>query len=162
MEMYHHIYKYYLSIWQRKRFSNTCIAKHSKGISNISKTRIEKAWTNAVCADIYHTSHNLYTKTIFVFRSNYSKDNCIISGKNITIDIQSLNSTSDLNITKVEPGGWYKPLDCQARHRVAVIVPYRNREANLYIFMRYIHPYLQRHQLDYRIFLVEQVFLFSI
>lgn len=59
--------------------------------------------------------------------------------------------------TVLAPGGRYKPTTCQARHRVAVIIPYRDREIHLKIFLRNIHPFLQRQQLDYGIFVVELV-----
>lgn len=53
-------------------------------------------------------------------------------------------------------GGEYKPKDCQSRSKVAIIVPYRNRSEHLTVFLRYMHPLLQRQQLDYTIFIVEQ------
>ena len=49
-------------------------------------------------------------------------------------------------------------------YQVAIIVPYRNRTEQLRIFLRFMHPFLQRQELLYRIFVVEQVhenFLFS-
>ncbi|XP_014669303.1 PREDICTED: beta-1,4-galactosyltransferase 4-like [Priapulus caudatus] len=56
----------------------------------------------------------------------------------------------------VEPGGRWRPDDCAARHRVAIILPYRARDANLRVFLDYMHPFLQRQQLDYGIYVVEQ------
>ena len=56
----------------------------------------------------------------------------------------------------LENGGFYRPNDCQSRSKVAVIVPYRNRSEHLTVFLRHIHPFLQRQQLDYTIFVVEQ------
>lgn len=53
-------------------------------------------------------------------------------------------------------GGRYKPRDCKARSKVAIIVPYRDREFHLKIFLRYMHPFLQRQQLEYAIVVVEQ------
>ena len=55
------------------------------------------------------------------------------------------------------PGGVGRPRDCTARHRVAVIVPYRDRQQHLNILLSHLHPMLQRQQLDYRIYVVEQV-----
>nr|CAG4645725.1 EOG090X0AZ6 [Lynceus sp. MCZ IZ 141354] len=59
-------------------------------------------------------------------------------------------------ITNVNPGGCYRPLYCTARHRVAIVIPYRNREEHLRVFLENMHPFLQRQQLDYGIFVVEQ------
>ena len=57
---------------------------------------------------------------------------------------------------KLELGGHYKPNECEARHRVAIIVPYRGREEHLRTFLLHMHFYLPRQQLDYAIFIVEQ------
>ncbi|XP_069700107.1 beta-1,4-N-acetylgalactosaminyltransferase bre-4-like [Periplaneta americana] len=56
----------------------------------------------------------------------------------------------------LEPGGHYHPQECQARDRVAIIVPYRDRAQHLSTLLLNLHPLLQRQQLDYGIFIVEQ------
>ena len=43
--------------------------------------------------------------------------------------------------------------------QAAIIIPYRNRFKQLMIFLRHLHPFLQRQQLMYRIIVVEQVFM---
>ena len=53
-------------------------------------------------------------------------------------------------------GGKYEPSVCRPRHKIAIIVPYRKRHDHLAIFLRYMHPFLQRQQLHYTIFVVEQ------
>ena len=55
------------------------------------------------------------------------------------------------------PGGYFKPQTCLSRNKVAIIIPYRNRESQLKIFLNYIHPILQRQQLEYQIYIVNQV-----
>ncbi|TKR64210.1 hypothetical protein L596_024783 [Steinernema carpocapsae] len=57
---------------------------------------------------------------------------------------------------KLEIGGHWKPETCKARKRVAIIVPYRDREEHLRIFLKNLHPLLQKQQLDYKIFIVDQ------
>ena len=54
------------------------------------------------------------------------------------------------------PGGAFKPKDCLARTKLAVIVAYRDREEHLKIFLHHMHPIFQRQNLDYRIFVIEQ------
>lgn len=54
------------------------------------------------------------------------------------------------------PGGQWKPLNCYPLFNVAIILPYRNRQRQLTIFMNYIHPFLQAQNLNYRIFVIEQ------
>ncbi|XP_037569194.1 beta-1,4-N-acetylgalactosaminyltransferase bre-4 [Dermacentor silvarum] len=56
----------------------------------------------------------------------------------------------------LKPGGRWFPTQCKARHRVALVVPYRDRLNNLQAFLQHMHPFLQRQQLDYGIYLVEQ------
>ncbi|KAI9562653.1 hypothetical protein GHT06_010107 [Daphnia sinensis] len=56
----------------------------------------------------------------------------------------------------LKEGGSYEPSGCQARSKIAFIVPYRNREEQLTVFLRYMHPFLQRQQRHYTIFVVEQ------
>jgi len=56
----------------------------------------------------------------------------------------------------VKDGGRYEPTECRARHKIAIVVPVRNRTEHLTIFSRYMHPFLQRQQLSYMIIVVEQ------
>ena len=62
---------------------------------------------------------------------------------------------------EVVPGGRWRPSGCVARHKVAVVIPYRDRERHLAILLSHIHPILQRQQLDYRVYVVEQVSEYS-
>uniref|UniRef100_A0A9J2P9I5 Beta-1,4-N-acetylgalactosaminyltransferase n=1 Tax=Ascaris lumbricoides TaxID=6252 RepID=A0A9J2P9I5_ASCLU len=56
----------------------------------------------------------------------------------------------------LEPGGHGMPTACRARHRVAIVVPYRDRESHLRTFLHNLHSLLTKQQLDYAIFVVEQ------
>ncbi len=54
-------------------------------------------------------------------------------------------------------GGRRVPQDCRARSRVAILVAYRNREANLVRFLNHMHPFLGRQKhLTYAIYVVNQ------
>lgn len=57
----------------------------------------------------------------------------------------------------VTPGGCYSPPDCEARHRTAIIIPYRHRENHLKYLLYHLHPFLQRQQLSYQIYIINQV-----
>ncbi|KAL3085014.1 hypothetical protein niasHS_010083 [Heterodera schachtii] len=57
---------------------------------------------------------------------------------------------------RVRQGGHNWPDACVARHRVAIIIPYRDREAHLRIFLHNLHFLLSKQQMDYTIFVVEQ------
>ncbi len=58
---------------------------------------------------------------------------------------------------ELEPGGRYRPRECVARNKVAVIVPYRDRERHLRSFLYNLHPMLKRQQLDYGIYVIDQI-----
>lgn len=58
---------------------------------------------------------------------------------------------------RVHAGGWFRPSNCHSRHRVALIIPYRDREQHLLVLLAHLHPILQRQQLSYKIYVVEQV-----
>ncbi|XP_031635475.1 beta-1,4-galactosyltransferase 4-like [Contarinia nasturtii] len=89
-------------------------------------------------------------------------DMCPQVPPNLNSDIQP--DTSDEPIHDIErklseivySGGFYSPSKCKARQSVAIIVPYRNRPEELAIFLKNIHPFLQKQQLEYGIFIVEQ------
>lgn len=53
-------------------------------------------------------------------------------------------------------GGFYAPKNCTARHRVAIITPYRDRKFHLPIFLKNLHSLLMKQELEYGIFIVEQ------
>ena len=59
--------------------------------------------------------------------------------------------------SSIQLGGHWHPSDCTARYRVAIIVPYRDRDEHLRIFLNFMHCFLQKQQLDYQIFLIEPV-----
>jgi len=54
------------------------------------------------------------------------------------------------------PGGRFKPPQCKPRHKVAVIVPYRDREDHLKAFLLNIHRFLQRQENEYGVYIIEQ------
>ncbi|KAG8548893.1 hypothetical protein GDO81_023634 [Engystomops pustulosus] len=56
----------------------------------------------------------------------------------------------------VSAGGRYKPPNCESRHKTAVIIPHRNRETHLRHLLYYLHPFLQRQQLQYGIYIIHQ------
>lgn len=65
--------------------------------------------------------------------------------------ISSLLDGSDIRM-----GGEYIPTTCAPKFSTAVIVVYRQREKQLQAFLTYIHNFLRKQQIHYRIFVVEQ------
>ncbi|TWW54376.1 Beta-1,4-galactosyltransferase 1, partial [Takifugu flavidus] len=58
--------------------------------------------------------------------------------------------------TPLQDGGRHKPADCVSKHKVAIIIPYRNRHEHLKHLLFYLHPMLVRQQLDYGIYVINQ------
>lgn len=52
--------------------------------------------------------------------------------------------------------GEYEPADCTARQSVAILIPHRNREKHLLYLLHHLHPFLQRQQLHYAIYVIQQ------
>ncbi|XP_053611194.1 beta-1,4-N-acetylgalactosaminyltransferase bre-4-like [Plodia interpunctella] len=74
----------------------------------------------------------------------------------------SLNK-SDMKLEMVEKkypevhwGGRYSPPNCTAKHKVAIIVPFRDRKKHLAIFLNHMHPFLMKQRIEYGIFIIEQ------
>jgi len=55
------------------------------------------------------------------------------------------------------PGGRWYPRDCLPRLRIAIIVPYRDRNKNLKLLLNNLIPKLQRQKVDYTFYVIEQV-----
>lgn len=81
-----------------------------------------------------------------------------ISIENITDNFTAMTSQIDhFNFSKnLELGGKWSPKHCKARHRVAIVVPYKDRQDNLNCFMHHMHSFLQTQELEYQLFVVEQ------
>jgi hypothetical protein len=63
---------------------------------------------------------------------------------------------SYFNTKTIEPGGKWEPIECLARHRVAIIIPYKDRLNNPKSFLFHMHAFLQKQELAYQLFVVEQ------
>lgn len=52
--------------------------------------------------------------------------------------------------------GRYQPEECKALQKVAILIPHRNREKHLMYLLEHLHPFLQRQQLEYGIYIIHQ------
>ncbi len=57
----------------------------------------------------------------------------------------------------VLPGGLWHPKECVSNHHIAIIIPYRDRDEHLRIFLNHMHPFMQKQQLNYGIYVIDQV-----
>lgn len=60
------------------------------------------------------------------------------------------------NDNKQVVNGEYEPKDCTARQSVAILIPHRSRERHLLYLLHHLHPFLQRQQLHYAIYVIQQ------
>jgi len=54
-------------------------------------------------------------------------------------------------------GGHFIPKNCKPKFKVAICVPYRNRQEHLMYFLWYMHPILQRQDIEYKIYIINQL-----
>ncbi|KAE8621229.1 hypothetical protein XENTR_v10004732 [Xenopus tropicalis] len=52
--------------------------------------------------------------------------------------------------------GRFQPEGCKSQQKVAILIPHRNRERHLLYLLKHLHPFLQRQQLDYGIYVIHQ------
>lgn len=89
-------------------------------------------------------------------------DLCPISPKNLVGRFDPDRNETSLDVVDeqfpniFESGGYYKPAECIARDRVAILVPVRNRDEQIPILLKNLHPMLMRQQIEYQIFIVHQ------
>ncbi|XP_037048101.1 beta-1,4-N-acetylgalactosaminyltransferase bre-4-like isoform X2 [Bradysia coprophila] len=81
----------------------------------------------------------------------------LVGSIEVNTTLENMKIIESRFIRKLLPGGWYKPKECKAKDRVAIIIPYRDRPQHLPIFLANIHPFLMKQQIEYGIFLIEQV-----
>lgn len=60
-------------------------------------------------------------------------------------------------ILPLDAGGHWGPKQCQARHKVAIIIPYRDRYQHLLLFLNHMHKFLQKQNIEYAIYIIEEV-----
>ncbi|KAM3624218.1 uncharacterized protein V6R79_020727 [Siganus canaliculatus] len=71
---------------------------------------------------------------------------------NISLSLEQIRKDNP----DLEPGGRFRPRDCEALQKVAIIIPFRNRSEHLKYWLHYLHPILQRQQLDYGVYVINQ------
>ncbi|CAL1573567.1 unnamed protein product [Knipowitschia caucasica] len=52
--------------------------------------------------------------------------------------------------------GTFEPKECNSRQSVAILIPHRHRERHLLYLLHHLHPFLQRQQLHYAIYIIQQ------
>jgi beta-1,4-galactosyltransferase 1 len=55
----------------------------------------------------------------------------------------------------IKLGGKSKPDNCVSRQKIAIVIPYRNREDSLNMLLNSLHTLLNRQKIDYGIYAIE-------
>ncbi|RNA09692.1 Beta-1-4-N-acetylgalactosaminyltransferase bre-4 [Brachionus plicatilis] len=111
---------------------------------------------------IFESSNNTKTKCDISFINPHEnvliKTNFTQNFQPFQTEINYDRTEEDLSFMKnLNIGGQFEPKDCEPVSRVAIVIPYKNREHNLRMFLYNMHPFLQKQRLKYTIFVVEQV-----
>lgn len=95
----------------------------------------------------------------FVFFTAISTQDFVFTGGPIHVTCPSGLTLKEVQRKNplVVRGGRYRPPDCEARHRIAIVIPHRHREHHFKFLLYYLHPFLQRQQLQYGIYIIQQV-----
>lgn len=135
-----------------------------KGITQINSLMIKEITTS--------TSNNNLNTTI-TSTSNSTNSSDIITMPVCPLIPPSISTRIKPNLTafpedtiatfptikslEIEAGGHDKPKTCIARYKVALVIPYRDRKMNLQLFLNHMHPFLNKQQIEYAIYIVEPV-----
>lgn len=86
----------------------------------------------------------------------FTSDFCISVGPLAVIKNPPELEVIERELKDVKSGGMHLPSNCIARHKVAIIIPFRDRMRHLETLLFNLHPILLRQQIDYEIFVIEQ------
>ncbi|XP_015174394.1 PREDICTED: beta-1,4-N-acetylgalactosaminyltransferase bre-4-like [Polistes dominula] len=140
-------------------------------LTNNNKTETPVVDTDADSVGIFPTNNNNNNVVIGLpsgrpqYASNTTNNTmmqqCPLVAPNLVGPIAVSKTPPEMSVmektfTEVNPGGKGCPKTCIARHRVAIIIPFRDRPQHLQTLLFNIHPILLRQQIDYQIFVVEQ------
>uniref|UniRef100_A0A182PCQ2 Beta-1,4-N-acetylgalactosaminyltransferase n=1 Tax=Anopheles epiroticus TaxID=199890 RepID=A0A182PCQ2_9DIPT len=104
--------------------------------------------------NIYDQLIRKTTKNISLMRNGLRCDYSEVIEENLSLYRPPY--TEDIINNNVRIGGEYYPEDCLPSFSTAIIIPYRQRERQLNQFLIYMHNYLRRQRIHYRIFVIEQ------
>ena len=140
----------------------------------VRSTTLLKIFIKAFCAT--YIAVTIFSLTNFRSRVLFTSPDFMFDGsvmgngqKKCLLDYTKLSSDVPINDSKhmtlrdaelanpeVNLGGRWEPEDCDPWQRVAILVPYRNREMHLVFFTNRIHQMLRRQKIAYQIFVTEQ------
>lgn len=83
-----------------------------------------------------------------------------INDETSLIKVQKKVNAYQLDTIKplVSLGGEWMPKNCISQHHIAIIVCYRNRTEQLQTFLYHMHSFLQKQNIHYKIYVIEQTY----
>lgn len=157
-------------------FNNSIVYQNSARAEEKNKTYIEPAKKDEINKNYTHLEstdteerNKTYTQPSSYFEYNYTattdktedalkKCPLIPSGLvgNFKVDKTPQKLEAIEKKYEMMKDGKYKPKNCTARQKVAILIPFRDRESHLRIFLNHMHAFLMKQQLEYGIYVVEQ------
>ena len=67
----------------------------------------------------------------------------------IAPDVNLKNVQDETSLKRLERGGHYKPSDCEPREKTAIVIPYRDREQHLKVWLNNLKGKLRTAKGDY-------------
>ncbi|XP_052811815.1 beta-1,4-N-acetylgalactosaminyltransferase bre-4-like [Mya arenaria] len=133
----------------------------ASGLNNEKRTcdpRSRNERNGRICND---KPPNVIRGLTYKSRGNVSLELCqavpdLLVGRLIINFVAALKSPPPPALQDVSPGGTWSPKNCVATQRIAIIIPFRDRQKHLDILAYYLVPVLKRQEVAFRIFVVEQ------
>jgi len=140
-------------------------SRHVLQLVDPSMYKTDKIVTPKISGHVNKTAKSVTTKVPIQMHGNVSSSvlpQCSMIPPNLKgrfpVTVTNIPSMDDMSnmFPGLELGGRWRPKSCLSKHKVAIIVPYRDREPHLRAFLLNIHRFLQRQQVEYGIYIVEQ------
>ncbi|CAH8649819.1 unnamed protein product [Schistosoma rodhaini] len=132
--------------------SNNPIESFEKYIPECPKSIENPIGRRNITIEVPTWSHllQLYTFTTNITKSSQDKIESTMSVRKTFFKLIKSN-----HMSKSDVGLWC-PTNCKPGEKLAIIVPYRNRDVHLRLFVKHMHEFLRRQQLMYTIFVINQ------
>ncbi|XP_013188218.1 beta-1,4-N-acetylgalactosaminyltransferase bre-4 [Amyelois transitella] len=105
----------------------------------------------------------IYTATVPLTKAKLSQPHCpydhILQDKNRIQNWEVPRSSKEIGNFSAQGivDGSFMPENCQPMFSVAILVTYRNRQRHLDVFLPYMHNFLRKQNIHYKIYLIEQL-----
>ncbi|CAL4073763.1 unnamed protein product [Meganyctiphanes norvegica] len=127
-------------------------------ITKNNKHKLNKQNKENINLSIYNKNNEDLTYDDYSKKCNYPPCPVHPPGLLGILEVPKVSNEVSNSVSKdVTTGGSWWPRECQARYRVAVLIPYNNNQQKLILhFLQHMHGILQRQQLNYTLFFIQQ------